>query len=439
MKIAIVGTGYVGLVTAAVFASKDHQLYCIDIDQNKIDNLKKGIIPFFEPGLDDLIKTSLQEGSITFTNDYSIAIPQADIVFICVGTPKQSNGNADLSYLEAAFASIIQHIEHFTIIVIKSTVPINSHIKIMKDLHIDTKKVELASCPEFLREGNALSDAFNPDRIIIGSSSDKVTKTLLKLFEDFQSPKLVTDIVSAQVIKYAANSFLATKISYANMIAHLCESISANGIDVLKGIGYDPRIGDRFLKPGVGYGGSCFPKDLSAFISLFKDYSQDPSLLQSTQQINNLQPYLFIKKVLNKLGNLENKNLTLFGLSFKPDTDDIREAPSIKIIELLLKYKANINAYDPAANINIEKIFGKQIRLFNDPYKAANKSEALLLVTEWPEFIHLDFSRIKSLMKSANIFDGRNALENQKLKLQELGFFYQGIGINQEYKELLLV
>ncbi len=439
MKIAIIGTGYVGLVTAAVLTSKGHQVSCLDIDQDKINKLNRGSIPFFEPGLDDLIKKSLKERLITFTTEYSLAIPHVDVIFVCVGTPQQNNGCADLSYIKSAFTSIMQHINHFTIIAIKSTVPVNSHIEIIEELKINENQAEIASCPEFLREGSALSDAFNPDRIIIGVSSNRARNVLLDLFADFDCPKLITDIVSAQVIKYAANSFLATKISFANMIANLCEKIGANGTDVLKGIGYDPRIGDKFLKPGIGFGGSCFPKDLSAFISILKKYEQDSSLLQSTLQINNLQPSLFIRKIKNKLGNLSQHKLTLLGLSFKPETDDIRDSPSIKIINLLLEENVTINVYDPVAIKKVKKIFGDKINYSPSPYKAAAGSDALLLITELLEFTLLDFAKIKNLMRSPNIFDGRNILA--KRELEKIGFFYQGVGerLSYEYEDSFLV
>lgn len=427
MTISIIGTGYVGLVTGAVFADLGHKVYCVDIDDTKIKKLEKGEIPFFEPGLQELVKKTSSQGRLFFTTSYQQSVPNSKIVFVCVGTPPKDNGEPNLSYLHQATESAAKHLKDYTLIVIKSTVPIG----VEKELEALIKKnsnaeFEFASCPEFLREGSAVEDTQTPDRIIIGTNSKKAADILLKLYEHFNGQRLICDLTSAQMIKYAANSLLATKISFANAIANLCEKTGADVELVLKGVGLDKRIGRPFLYPGVGYGGSCFPKDISAFIKIAEKAGLNFNLLKAVEEINNNQPHMFFDKVVEELGNLKDATIAILGLAFKANTDDIREAPSIKIIDLLLSKGAKIKAYDPEAMENMRQIFGDKIQYEENPYKAVEDASALLLITEWNEFRELDLVEVKKLMKKAIIFDGRNIYDPKEIK--ELGFIYHGIG-----------
>lgn len=427
MTISIIGTGYVGLVTGAVFADLGHKVYCVDIDENKIKKLEKGEIPFFEPGLEELVKKNTNQGRLFFTTSYQQSVSNSKIVFICVGTPPKNNGEPNLSYLFQATESAAKRLKNYTLIVIKSTVPIG----VEKDLEELIKKnsneeFEFASCPEFLREGSAVSDTKTPDRIIIGTNSKKAADILLDLYEHFNGQRIICDLTSAQMTKYAANSLLATKISFANAIANLCEKTEADCEVVLRGVGLDKRIGRTFLYPGVGYGGSCFPKDISAFINIAEKAGYDFKLLKAVEEINNNQPQKFFDKVIDELGSLKNKTIAVLGLAFKPNTDDIREAPSIKIIELLLSKGAKIKTYDPEAMENVKKIFGGKIEYTDNPYQTVKDAEAFLLITEWNEFRELDLIKVKKLMKKAAIFDGRNIYDPKEIK--DLGFIYHGIG-----------
>lgn len=427
MIITIIGTGYVGLVTGAVFADLGHKVYCVDIDQDKIKKLEEGRIPFFEPGLQELVRKNTDQGRLFFTTSYQQSVPISKVVFICVGTPPKENGEPDLSYLYQATESVAKHLKDYTLIVIKSTVPIG----VEKELEELIKKnsdaeFEFASCPEFLREGSAVEDTKTPDRIIIGTNSKKAADILLKLYENFNGQRVICDLTSAQMTKYAANSLLATKISFANAIANLCESSGADVELVLKGVGLDKRIGRTFLYPGIGYGGSCFPKDISAFINIADKTGYDFKLLKAVEEINNNQPQIFFDKIIKELGDLKNKTIGVLGLAFKPNTDDIREAPSIKIIKLLLDKGATVKSYDPEAMENVKKIFGDKIRYEKNPYKAVTNASALILITEWNEFRELDLVEVKKLMETAVIFDGRNIYDPKEVK--ELGFIYHSIG-----------
>lgn len=427
MTISIVGTGYVGLVTGAIFADLGHKVYCIDIDESKIHKLQNGEIPFYEPGLKELVETNFKQKRLIFTTNYSTAVPKSKVVFICVGTPSGENGEADLSYLFAAVSETAKYLDGYTLITIKSTVPIGVE-EILDDLIEKNSKAqfELAFCPEFLKEGSAVNDARNPDRIVIGTKTKKSADILLDLFKHFNSQRIICDLRSAQMIKYAANAFLATKISYANMLANLCEKLAADVEVVIKGLGLDQRIGQAFLRPGVGFGGSCFPKDLSAFINIAEKQNCDFSLLSDVKKINQQQIDFFIEKITKTIHGLENKHLAVLGLAFKPNTDDIREAPALKIIQQLLKAKAKIRAYDPVAMPNTKKIFAKKIIFCKDPYDAVEEADALLVITEWNEFKELDLIKVKKLMANPVIIDGRNIYEPSKVR--SLGFIYQSIG-----------
>lgn len=431
MKLAVIGTGYVGLVTGATFADFGHEVTCIDIDKQKIKSLKKNVIPFYEPGLTDIVKKNNLEGRLNFVTSYKEGLLNSDVVFICVGTPPKDDGGVNLEYLNSAIKETVLNLsDKFTLIVIKSTVPVGVEEKIADQLGLKNgSKFEFASNPEFLKEGSAVYDAQNPDRIVIGVQSDRAKEVLLELYKDFNCEVIVTDVKSAQLIKYTSNSFLATKISFANAVARLSDELGANVEDVLKGVGLDKRIGPAFLRPGVGYGGSCFPKDVFAFKDIFKEYGLGAELLEAVEFINKTQINYFLDKIKMLLGDLKGKTVTLLGLAFKPNTDDIREAPSIQISQKLTYLGAKVNAYDPVAMDNFKK-WNPEIKInyFSDPYLALKGSDVLLLITEWSEFKELDLEKVKSIMKQKVIVDGRNLFDPKKVR--ELGFKYLGIGRN---------
>ena len=427
MKITTVGTGYVGLVTAALFAKLGNQVWGLDVDKKKIASLKSGKVPFYEPDLEDLVKESIKNKRLHFTSDYQKAVGQSEVVFICVGTPPKADGDYDLQYIFASAKQIAKSLKKYTVIVIKSTVPPNTGSKVRKIMQKETKvSFDIASCPEFLREGSAVKDSLNPSRIVIGTESNQAQEILLKLHKPIKAPRVLCDVVSAQLIKYAANAFLATKISYINSIALLCDKIGADINKVSRGLGLDPRIGQAFLNAGLGYGGSCFAKDTSALVSFSKRQNYNFDFLKQVDQINKLQIDYFVDKAEKLLGgSVKDKIITVLGLSFKPNTDDMREARSIPIIEKLQKKGAEIRALDPVAIDNAKKIL-KNVNYFKDPYKALQTADALLLITEWEEYAKLDFTKIKKIMRSPVIVDGRNFLPKEKLK--KMGFSYEGVG-----------
>ncbi|MDO8429355.1 MAG: UDP-glucose/GDP-mannose dehydrogenase family protein [Candidatus Daviesbacteria bacterium] len=427
MTITIIGTGYVGLVTGAILADSFNQVYCVDIDSKKIESLNSGAIPFYEPGLAEIIKRNTSQDRLKFTTSYSESIPTSKIVLICVGTPTRENGEANLDYLFTAIEEVAQNLKEYTVLVIKSTTPIETFEKLNEIVKANTQvPYDLTSCPEFLREGSAVKDTVAPEKIVIGSSSQKATDLLLELFREFPGERIICDLPSAQMIKYAANCFLATKISYANAIANICERCGADSKVVLEGMGTDPRIGKSFLNPGVGFGGSCFPKDLKAFVKISEDLGVNFQLLEEVLKINSAQIDNFVHKITQALGSLEGKKIGILGLAFKPNTDDIREAPSLKIIDQLLSLGATVCAYDPIAVASTQKVLGEQIEYKTSAYEVAEGADALLLVTEWDEFKELDLVRIKSLMRLPFLFDGRNLYDPQTVK--SLGFTYFGVG-----------
>ncbi len=433
MTITIIGTGYVGLVTGAVFADFGHKVYCVDIDPKKIDSLKKGNVPFFEPGLEELVRRNLVQKRLIFTTSYETSVPKSKVVFICVGTPPKTNGEADLTYLFDAVKETAKHLKGYTLITIKSTVPIGVEEKLEETIKGTAKnKFEFASCPEFLKEGSAVEDAKNPDRIVIGTKSKKAADLLLDLYKHLNGQRVVCDLRSAQTIKYVANTFLATKISFANAVADICEKLGADAEIVLSGAGYDKRIGRNFLYPGVGYGGSCFPKDVSAFIHIADNVGYNFQLLKSVEDINHNQVNVFFQKVTKHLKKLDGKTVTVLGLSFKPNTDDIREAPSVKVISKLLEQGAIIQAYDPAAANHIRNMFKDGVKIYENPYDALEGSEAMLIITEWNEFKELDLTKVKHTMSKPIIIDGRNIYNPETVR--SLGFVYEGIGRIQSNK-----
>lgn len=427
MNIAVCGTGYVGLVTAAIFSSFGNQVWGIDIDKNKIENLKKGKVPFYETGLRELVLNGLKKRKLIFTHSFSQAIPQAQIVFICVGTPAKKNGDYDLSAVLSSAKEIAKNLKKYTVICIKSTVPPGTGQQVKEIIKKETAiPFDIASCPEFLREGSAVDDSLHPSRIVIGVDSNRAKDLLLELHKPIKGPRIICDLQSSQMIKYAANAFLATKISFINSIARLCDASGADILKVAEGLGLDPRIGKEFLNAGLGYGGSCFPKDTWALITFAKRLGYDFSFLREVDRVNQTQIDYLARKILkNCQGSLINKTITILGLAFKPGTDDLREATSLVLINKLLKLGAKINACDPVA-IEKAKLLLKKVKFFDDPYQALKNSWALVLATDWPEYHHLDFKKIAPLMRQKLVIDGRNIF-NPKI-LKSLGFVYQGIG-----------
>lgn len=428
MKITFVGHGYVGLVTATVFADFGNIVYVIGRDPKKIENLKKGILPIYEPGLEELVKKNYEAGRLIFTTEYSLAIPDSDIVFTAVGTPPKPTGEADLSNVLKVAEEIGKNLSGYTVIATKSTVPVGTNKKIHKiieGIKPDKATFDMASCPEFLREGTAISDTMMPDRIVIGTESKDAKKLLVELHKPIAGERVFTNLETAEMIKYASNSFLATKISFANAIAQLSELVGADGPKVLEGIGMDTRIGMKFLYPGPGYGGSCFPKDVKALISIAGGYDYDFKLLKEVEAINLDAQNLVIKKAANMLSDLNGRKIGILGLAFKPNTDDMRDAPSIYIIKKLLEKGAKIAAYDPASMENAKKIM-PDINYVDDMYEVSKDADALIVMTDWNEFKEMDMEKIKMEMNTPNLIDARNLYDAKKMK--SLGFTYKGVG-----------
>ncbi|OGF66849.1 MAG: UDP-glucose 6-dehydrogenase [Candidatus Fischerbacteria bacterium RBG_13_37_8] len=429
MNIAVIGTGYVGLVTGTVFADMGNDVMCTDVDESRIQKLQQGIMPFYEPGLSEMVNRNIADGRLKFSTDFNSAIKKSLVIFIAVGTPSKENGETDLSQVEEAALSIAKAINEYKVIVNKSTVPVGT-VKFVKDI-IEKNKVldvdfDVVSNPEFLREGSAIYDSINPDRIIIGAPSQPVALVLLELYATLGRPMIITDVESAELIKYASNAFLATKISFANAIADICEKTGANIDMVIKGVGLDNRIGPLFMQAGIGYGGSCFPKDVKSLIHTSSKFGIDFKLLKSVEEINNERVELFFQKIKNAIGAVQGKTFAILGLSFKPDTDDMREAKSIELIHKLIAEKAIVKTYDPAAMLIAKKLLPTEVQFCENAYLAAENADAMVICTEWREFKLLNMQKIKEIMKTPVIFDGRN-LYDPKIKTR-YGFFYYGIG-----------
>jgi len=429
MTITFVGHGYVGLVTASVFADLGNTVWVIGHTKEKIENLKKGIVPIYEPGLEEIVKRNVRAKRLLFTLDYKESISNSEVVFIAVGTPPNPTGEADLSVVFEVAKKIGENLDGYTVIVTKSTVPVGTNKKtyeIINTAKPEKAKFDVASIPEFLREGQAISDTLHPDRIVIGTDSKPAEKLLIELHKSIDGKYVLTSIETAEMIKYAANSFLATKISFANAIAHLSELTGADGSKVLEAVGLDKRVGNQFLFAGAGYGGSCFPKDVKAMIAIAKKSGYDFSLLRDVEEINQQAMRRIVEKTKNLLeGKVEGKTIGMLGLSFKPDTDDMRDAPSIVVINSLLEMGAKIKAYDPIAMSNAKKIL-RNVNFQSDPYSVAKDCDVLVIMTEWNEFRQLDLGRIKKCMKKPVLLDGRNIYDPQKLR--EMGFVYIGVG-----------
>ncbi len=436
MKISIVGTGYVGLVTGTCFSDTGVNVTCIDIDPKKINNLKNGIVPIYEPGLEAMIKKNVEKGRLHFTTNIKENLDQAEVVFIAVGTPPGEDGGADLSHVLEVARQIGRNMDNHLVVVTKSTVPIGTAKKvkaaILEELRIRQLEIpfEVASNPEFLKEGSAIDDFLKPDRIVVGTDSDEAEKVMRRLYKPFllnNHPILFMDIPSAELTKYAANAMLATKISFMNDMANLCELVGADIEMVRNGIGTDNRIGPKFIYPGIGYGGSCFPKDVKAIIRTAQEFNYPLRLLEAVEDINKDQKRVLVSKIKNYFNNqLEGKTFAVWGLAFKPNTDDMREAPSEVIIRELIAAGARVKAYDPVAMKESKKIFNSEIEYGEDPYDVLIDADALLLITEWPEFRILNFKVMEKLMSHKAVFDGRNIYDSKEMA--ENGFDYFGIG-----------
>jgi len=429
LDLAVIGTGYVGLVTGACLSDVGHNVTCVDIDESKIEKLNQGISPIYEPGIEELIEKNAKAGRLSFTTDFANAVKKSKVIFIAVGTPPKDNGEADLSYVENVARGIAEAATETKIVVEKSTVPVETGEKIKQVLeHYNPHNVkfEVVSNPEFLREGSAIEDFSNPDRVVIGTDSEDARNTMREIYKPLTENILFTDIRSAEIIKHASNSFLATKISFINAVANVCEKTGANIEHVAKGMGLDNRIGKSFLNAGIGYGGFCFPKDVDAFVRLSEKNGYDFAILKEVQNVNRAQRVAFVKKIESSMWILKGKKVAVLGLAFKPNTDDMRFAPSIDIINNLLLEGASVSAYDPQARENAKEIFGDKIELCDSIYETLKDAEALILLTEWKEFGEIDFEKVKELMKGKFVIDGRNFFDEAKLK--EKGFIYKGVG-----------
>jgi UDPglucose 6-dehydrogenase len=436
MKIAVIGTGYVGLVSGACFSETGVDVVCIDIDQRKIDKLNSGQIPIYEPGLEDIYKRNVEKGRLTFTTNLKESLTDCEAVFIAVGTPPDEDGSADLKYVLGVAHEIGKFIDHYMVIVTKSTVPVGTSLKVKAAIDEELKlrnvavPFDVASNPEFLKEGSAVDDFLKPDRIVVGIESAEAEKTMRRLYKPFLlngHPILFMDIASSEMTKYAANSMLATKISFMNDIANLCELVGADVSMVRKGIGSDSRIGNKFIYPGTGYGGSCFPKDVQALIRTADEHGHSLEILKAVETINFRQKSVLVSKIKSHFGDkLEGMKFALWGLAFKPKTDDMREAPSLVIVDLLTNEGASVSAYDPVAMEEAHRILGNKITFAKDQYEACINADALIVVTEWPEFRMPNFKVLEKLLKTKTIFDGRNIYEPEEMA--DLGFNYYSIG-----------
>jgi len=431
MHIAVIGTGYVGLVTGACFAEFGVDVTCVDIDSDKIDRLIAGEMPIYEPGLEQLVTKNMQSGRLRFTTDLKQAVEQALVVFLAVGTPPKSDGSPDLSFVEAAARSIAEHMNGYKVVVTKSTVPIGTgeHLReLIRENSKSNVNFGVVSNPEFLREGAAINDFMRPDRVVVGSRDDEAIAIMRDLYRPLyliEVPFVVTSLEAAELTKYAANAFLATKISFINEIANLCESIGCDVHDVARAIGMDRRIGSKFLHPGPGFGGSCFPKDTQALASVAREFGRDSIIVDAVIEVNRRQRQAMIPKIEKLLGEVKGKTVAILGLAFKPETDDMRESPAIDIISGLLEHGATVRAYDPVAMNEAAKVLPKVI-FAGDEYEAVTDADALVFMTEWNQFRALDMGRVRDLMRSPRIADLRNIYDPADMRA--LGFEYVGVG-----------
>jgi len=431
MKIAVIGTGYVGLVTGTCLAETGNDVICVDINEAKVKQMQNGEVPIYEPGLDLLFHRNIEQERLTFTTNLADAVKEAQIIFMALPTPPGGDGAADLSYILGAAKDISKIITEYKVIVNKSTVPVGTADKVKAVFAENTSiEVDVVSNPEFLREGVAVEDFMKPDRVVLGTKSEKAKKLMTELYGPYVrqgNPILFMDERSSELTKYAANSFLATKITFMNEIANLCELVGADVDAVRKGIGSDERIGKRFLFPGVGYGGSCFPKDVQALVKSSDDYAYDFQILKSVMEVNERQKTILVDKVLKYYkGDIKGKHFALWGLAFKPETDDIREAPALYIIDALVKNGATVTVFDPEAMDNVKNVIGNQVNYAKNQYEALEGADALLIATEWSVFRNPDFEKIDNILKNKVVFDGRNLYDLQKMI--DLGYYYNSIG-----------
>jgi UDPglucose 6-dehydrogenase len=435
--ISVIGTGYVGLVTGTCLADMGNQVTCLDIVEEKIARLKQGILPIYEPGLEELVARNVNAGRLRFTTSYSEALDNSEFIFIAVNTPTGANqGGADMRYVESASRSIAQELDHYTIIINKSTVPVGSGDVVSRVIYNNLKRPDVGfsvvSNPEFLREGSAVQDFQHPDRVVLGSSEEEAASTVARLYLPLRAPIVITDLYTAEMIKYASNAFLATKISFINEIAQICERLGADVKEVAVGMGYDKRIGRAFLDAGLGYGGSCFPKDVRALAYMADEAGLHPQLLHAVMDINHDQRRLVVNKLTNILGSLRNCTIGVLGLAFKPNTDDMREAPSIDIIRWVTAQGATVQVYDPVATetgrdaLKREGVHMEAVTFCETPYEVAQNADALVIVTEWNEFKALNMRQIRSSMHRPILIDGRNLYESAEMERQ--GFIYRGMG-----------
>ncbi|MBN2047156.1 MAG: UDP-glucose/GDP-mannose dehydrogenase family protein [Anaerolineaceae bacterium] len=434
-NICVIGTGYVGLVTGVCFADLGNQVTCLDINPERIEQLNQGKMPIYEPGLEEIVGLNVKAGRLVFTNDYPSALKDAEFAFIAVGTPSGDEGEADLQYIRSAAESIAEHVDHPVIVVNKSTVPVGTGDWvadiICKKRGGQPLDFKVVSNPEFLREGSAIFDFMNPDRIVLGSTDEDAAQTVARLYLSLRCPVVITDLRTAEMIKYASNAFLATRISFINEIANICEELGADVEQVAIGMGLDKRIGSAFLNAGLGWGGSCFPKDVKALAYMAVLHGTHPQLLQAVMEINRNQRRKVVYKLRKALNGISEKTIAVLGLSFKPNTDDIREAPALEVIHLLRNEGAIIRTYDPQAMDNAAQVFAKEytsepVVMCRNPYEAVTGADAMILTTEWNEFKQLDFEKVKSLMKQPIIIDSRNIWNPERL--MDMGFNYHAIG-----------
>ncbi len=433
MNVCVIGTGYVGLVTGAVFADLGNDVICVDNNEKKVEMLKRNEMPIYEPGLEEMVRKNQADGRITFTQNTAEAVKKSKVIFIAVGTPPAPDGSTDLSFVAAVAKEIALAMDDYKIVVNKSTVPVGTGgfvRRIIEENKPDGLNFDVVSNPEFLKEGEAIKDSFEPDRIVIGAPTQDVAMALLELYAPLERPMLITDVASAELIKYASNAFLATKISFINAIANICERVGADVTLVAKGMGYDHRIGREFLHAGLGYGGSCFPKDVDSLNHKAKELGEDTLILDAVTKVNELRTPRFISRILEEMGDLSGKRVGVLGLAFKPNTDDMREAKSVEVIHALHKAGAKISAYDPIAmekaKTEAKPALPSDIEYSASAYDAAKDADAIVIMTEWNEFKLLNLDRLKSLMKNPVIFDGRNIHTTDRMK--RAGFHYFSVG-----------
>ena len=428
MNICVIGTGYVGLVTGVVFADLGNEVICVDKLEAKVALLKRGEMPIYEPGLEEMVARNAEEGRLVFTTDLESAVRKSEIIFICVGTPPQPDGSTDMSQVESAARGVAAAMDRYKVIVNKSTVPVGTGDFVREIIEVNRRRnvdFDVVSNPEFLREGSAIQDALNPDRIVIGAPNQVVAMKVLELYAPLERPMIITDVASAEMIKYASNAFLAMKISFANSIANICESVGADVVQVMKGVGQDRRIGSAFLHAGLGYGGSCFPKDSLSLLHTAKSVGYDFPILEATIRTNEEQPKRFVEKISTAIGGFTGKKVAVLGLAFKANTDDMRDAKSLDVIAAVLAGGGEVVAYDPIAIENCKRIF-PQITYVRNAYEAAEGADAVVVVTEWNEFKQINLEKLKGAMKGTQVFDGRNLYDPDKMR--RAGFDYAGVG-----------